>query len=87
MAKTYKKGGGGDTMATFQKQMMSAVTSVAQESQGNAAHGQGVALGAGPIALFCVRASRYTRTPGCVHGPIRLAGWARWAAAPLGPPP
>ena len=43
MAKTYKKGGGGDTMATFQKQMMSAVTSVAQESQGNAAHGQGVA--------------------------------------------
>ena len=43
MAKTYKKGGGGDTMATFQKQMMSAVTSVALESQGNAAHGQGVA--------------------------------------------
>ena len=54
MAKTYKKGGGGDTMATFQKQMMSAVTSVALESQGNAAHGQGVAVGAGPIALFCV---------------------------------
>jgi hypothetical protein len=42
MAKTYKKGGGGDTMATFQKQMMSAVTEVAKESQGKSHLGQGV---------------------------------------------
>jgi thiol-disulfide isomerase/thioredoxin len=43
MAKTYKKGGGGDVMATFQKQMMSAVTEVAKESQGQSQHGKGVA--------------------------------------------
>ena len=64
-------------MATFQKQMMSAVTSVALESQGNAAHGQGVAVGAGPIALFCVCCAAPRRESFSLH--------ARPAACPAQP--
>jgi hypothetical protein len=42
-AKTYKKGGGGDTMTRFTDQMMTAVKEVAKESQGQSHKGKGLA--------------------------------------------